>query len=394
MEKSVSFGDKLRVARELAGMSQSALARKCGITRGTVYNIEEGITEPSPSTARRLRDRSGLKFDIAEHAPPLSHDPLFSPRYDPMALASEMVALLNGPGGTLEQTFAYIDTQSANDWYEYSNLPAYQNNFKAKLPVVDLANTIMKNVDARGLDFIALGAGDGKNESRLAAPLSERMGASLLRFYLLDISHPLLVAAYKHAVASVPPQVAVFPVHGNFLDLRRILALQLQPGQERRRLWTMFGNTFGSLSHEPDFVRDVSSCARTGDFLLLDVQLIHASAQDLDSVRKLDPALQHEPAEVALRWLSGPIYRHCRGVQDVEIQVGVTNLCPMPGSYELQFTAKVTSNHADREFGVFRSRRYDLGLLSQKMEDLGWSKKLALKYGRGDAMAVLLAERK
>lgn len=394
MEKPISFGDKLRVARELAGMTQTALARKCGITRGTIYNIEEGITEPSPGTARRLRDKSGLKFDIADHAPPLAHDPLFSPRYDPMALAAEMVSVLNGPGGTLEQTFAYLDAQSANDWYEYSNLPAYLNNFKAKLPVVELANTIMKNVDTRGLDFIALGVGDGKSESRLAAPLSERMGASLLRFYLLDISHPLLVSAYKHAVASVPAQVAVFPVHGNFLDLRRILALQLQPGQERCRLWTMFGNTFGNLSHEPDFVRDVSSCARPGDFLLLDVQLVHASAQDLDSVRKLDPALQHAPSEVALRWLSGPILRHCRGVHDVEIQIGVTNLCPMPGSYELQFTANVTSNQGNRVFGVFRSRRYDLDLLAQKMEDLGWSKKLAIKYGPGEAMAVLLAERK
>ena len=151
-----------------------------------------------------------------------------------------------------------------------------------------IMHAIMKNVDSRGLDFIALGVGDGKSESRLAAPLSERMPPSLLRFYLLDISHPLLVAAHKHAVASVPPQVAVFPIHGNFLDLRRILALQLQPGQERRRLWTMFGNTFGNLSHEPDFVRDVSSCAQPGDFLLLNVPATVAPANNESAIRRND----------------------------------------------------------------------------------------------------------
>lgn len=319
---------------------------------------------------------------------------LLPPNLDLNTLTAEMVSVLNGPGGTLEQTFAYLDPQSANDWYEYSNLPAYLSNFKAKLPVVEIANTVIKSVDTRGLDFIALGSGDGKSESRLAVHLSEQMPASLLRFYLLDISHPLLVAAYKHAVAAVPSQVAVFPVHGNFLDLRRILPLQFQPGQERRRLWTMFGNTFGNLSHEPDFMRDVSACARPGDFLLLDVQLVHASAQDLDSVRKLDPALQHAPSEIALRWLKGPILRHCPGVHDVEIQINVTNLCPMPGSYELQFTAQVSCHQGCREFGVFRSRRYDLDLLAQKLEDLNWSKKLALRYGPGETMAVLLAEKK
>lgn len=400
MEEAPQFGEVVRRARELAGLSISELARRARVTRGTVHNIENGVTTPAAGTLRRIQAVVGLTDDPG--ARPGADDYLkgpgagyvLSPNYDPLQLCRDMVAMLNGPGGTLEQTFAYLDAQSAEDWFQLSNQPVYLEKFKAKIPVQAFAGYVAQHVDARGLDLIGLGVGDGKSETRLAQALVSTLGPNAVHVYFLDISHPLLVEAYNHALAALPGSVPVFPIHGNFLDLGRLLPLQ-QRGRERRRLWTMFGNTLANLAHEPSFLRDVGACARRGDLLLLDVQLAWADAHDLAAVRKHDPALCRPIPPADARWLTGPVKRHCRGCRKVRVELAVTNRCPLPGSYELNLTAHVDSSEGARQFDVFRARRYNLEQLSHELKDLGWAPKRSAKYGpEPQHMALLLLERR
>lgn len=399
MESEAPFSQSLRAARERAQLTIAELARRARVCRGTIHNLESGTTLPASSTLRRLQsviplDGGGDGLGSDDHLQPLNAAHWMSTRYDPLQLGRDMVAMLNGPGGTLEQTFAYLDSQSADDWFQLSNQPVYLEKFKAKIPVRDFARCVAEHVDARGLDLIALGVGDGKSETRMAQALVQEVGPTGLHVYFMDISHPLLVAAYKHALAALPGSVPVFPIHGNFLDLGRVLPLQ-QPARERRRLWTMFGNTLGNLAHEPTFLRDVGACARRGDLLLIDVQLAWAPAHDLAAVRKNDPALLHPVPAVDTRWLTGPVRRHCRGCRKVRLQLSVTNRCPMPGSYELNFTAYVDSSEGSRQFDVFRARRYDLEQLGGELKDLGWLPRRSAKYGpKPQHMALLLLERR
>ncbi len=249
---------------------------------------------------------------------------------------------------------------------------------------------------AKSLDLVALGVGDGKSETRLTQALAQLLpGPAALRMYLLEISHPLLVTAYKHAVAGLPGELPVFPIHGNFLDLPRVLPLQQQPGRERRRLWTMFGNTMGNLAHEPSFLADVGASSRPGDLLLLDVQKTWAPARDLKSIRKDDPIFNGPMHPVAERWLSGPVLRHCRGAREVRFDLVPHNRCTLAGSYEITFCASVTFDGGrQRRFEVFRVRRYDVPKLTSELNDLGWRCVFSALYGPApEHMAMLLLQR-
>jgi transcriptional regulator with XRE-family HTH domain len=57
-----TFGDRVRKARELAGLTQSELADALGVSRKTIANYEAGATEPNrPLTfAGRLAEATNV----------------------------------------------------------------------------------------------------------------------------------------------------------------------------------------------------------------------------------------------------------------------------------------------------------------------------------------------
>lgn len=377
-----------------AGLSQAQLARMAGLCRGTITNAENSSTAPSRETRERLAGVLVLGMnepDIADHVDPGT---VFSPQYDPLVMARDMHRLLNGPGGTLEQTYAYIDPQSAADWYDYANLPTMVEQWRNKLPVADLVAAALGRGDARGLDLVSLGVGDGKSETRLAEHLLEHEAPDL-RVYYLDISHSLLVEAYKQASIVLRGRAPIFPIHGNFLALRSVIPLAYRT-EDRRRLWTMIGNTFGNLDHEPRFLADLTACSRTGDLLLLDVQLAYAPAWDLAAIRAGDPVMAGNVPAPVERWLTGPVRRHCRNAADVSLGVEVSLRCPLPGSYQLNFIASATpdSGPAVRHH-LFLARRYTLEALGAELADLGWRPLFSAAYGPGKPQhaGCLLLER-
>lgn len=394
-----SFGDLLRQRRESAGLSQTALAKRAKVDRATIRNIEAGHTDPAAGTLRRLRQVAELGLPAEEQGsggPQWEQDHWIGALYDPMRLASDCTAMLNGPGGTLEQTYAYIDGQGAADWYSYSNADAYVTSFRDRFPYATIATAVKKRLRSDALDLVALGAGDGKTETRLAQALCAVLSAPDLSLYMLDISHPLLVTAYKHAVATLrAPRVPVIPIHGNFNEIPRLWQLHTQPpGAERRRLWMLLGTTFGNLTHEPTLLGDLHACCRPGDLLLLDYQHARAPAADLAAVRAADQALLKPLPELPQRWLTGLLRRHCRGAREVSIRVEVTNRCAIAGSYELHFNATVKLGAGDtRRFLVFRARRYDPGELQAACREMGWRPVLAENFGQPPTQGALLLER-
>lgn len=394
------FGELLRRKREAAGLSQSALARRAGIDRATIRNIEQGVTDAAPGTLRRLRavTELGLPLEDLGTTPQWDRETWIGSSYDPMRLAADCTAILNGPGGTLEQTFAYIDGQGASDWYAYSNADSYVASFRDKFPYGAVGEAVQKRLRSSALDLVGLGTGDGKSETRVAQQLCELLPQPDLALYLLDISHPLLVTAYKHAVNTLrAPRVPVWPIHGNFNELPRLWQLHTQPvGAERRRLWMLLGTSLGNLTHEPTWLGDLHACARPGDLLLLDFQLARAPAEDLAAVRAADLALQQPLPELPTRWLTGLLRRHCRGAGDISLKAEVTNRCAIAGSYELQFYATIRLTNGDvRRFLIFRARRYDLAELQAAGRDMGWRPVLAERFGPAPpTQGVLLLERK
>lgn len=57
-----TFGHNLRAARQQEGLSQSALARKAGVTEKTVLRIEAGTSLPRMQTAYLLAQAVGISL--------------------------------------------------------------------------------------------------------------------------------------------------------------------------------------------------------------------------------------------------------------------------------------------------------------------------------------------
>jgi transcriptional regulator with XRE-family HTH domain len=61
---SINIGERLRIMRELNGMSQRALAKKANVTNGIISMIEQNRTSPSIGTLKKILD--GIPISLAE----------------------------------------------------------------------------------------------------------------------------------------------------------------------------------------------------------------------------------------------------------------------------------------------------------------------------------------
>lgn len=57
----LTFGEKLRLARQDRGLTQAALADRAGISRNTVLDLERGPIDPRLSTVEKLLKALDLK---------------------------------------------------------------------------------------------------------------------------------------------------------------------------------------------------------------------------------------------------------------------------------------------------------------------------------------------
>lgn len=393
----LSFGTLLQSRREEAGLSILELARKTGLTRNTIHNIEQGLTTPSPQTLKLLAGVKALRLSELSNRDSPS-DAWCTAQYNPMEMTRTMVAMLNGPGGQVEQTYWYLDPQSASDFHTLCNSEQYITAFRSKLPLDKLAERIVKLSKGVGLDVDGLGCGDGKTETALMQRLADYMPPPPdLQLYLLDISHVLLAEAYRNALDSLAPRrVPVFAIHGSFYDIAKNPPLYMHPTSIRRmRAFLLMGSTLGNIENEPRFFRDLAECAQTGDLVVLDCQTVRAPADQPEQIRQMDPPVKAKRAPDAhTNFLSGPLHRHCRGVRSIRLRTELSTHCPVSGSYAVQHWADVErEDEPERHFMVWQNKRYDLTKLSECLQSLGWNTVQTWRYGPENQAAVLLLQK-
>ena len=406
--RAAEFGKTLERLRIAAKLSYLGLAKRAGLARNTIWNIENGKNNPVHSTLMRLLSVTELGLshsDVPWRQPTesdLSSAPncWIAPGYDPIKMFVDLITLLNGQGGSIEQTYAYLDPKSALNWFGLSNQSSYANVYRESTPLGEVAAKILDLGTHARMDFIALGAGDGKQEVRLLQHLLEQSDAKGkkaspdISLYLVDISQPLLSEALRHANTTLAGRsgVTVWAVQGNFHHLPRYTQLHYAPQRaNRRRLVTMFGNTIGNLDNEPAFLRHSLVGFAPGDLLLLDVHTTHAPADSPDEIRKKDPALRDSIRASHIEWLGGPLLRYSNGAVDVQLQYELETRCPVPGSYCLDTLATVTLDDGrEKQFSVFRFKRYEPASLIQLVEGLGWRAVAQYPYGTQREKPLLL----
>ena len=401
------FGRLLRDKRNAAGLSRVQLARRAKISDATIKFIETARHPPSRATLIRLIGVSDLKLrwaDIPGHpAPPASEAPspiespslrvplncLLAPSYDPLALHAELTCFLQGAGGYIEQTHAYLEPGSIAAYQSLCRTWLPEARLRSLMPLAEIAQQITSVSGGAPLQLLALGAGDGRAETELAGNLVEA-GTSNLELCLLDINPALLTSAYHYAgsrLASLP-QVHIWAIQGNFHHLPLYAALH-RPSAQPRRLITLLGETLAHLDHEPRFVQQSLLDCHRDDLLLLDLPIAPASCADPKLIPRHDRLFAGGVPAPYVAWLGHPLWRHCPQAERIDFHWELETQRPVPGSYALHAIATVTSSQrAERRFSVFRITRYDLPQLIQCLRGLGWEELGAEIYGGDHALRL------
>lgn len=384
-EIGTRFGDALRHHRDEAGLTQEQLADYSGLSLSYIRKLEQGSKPPARNAVLALCSVPDLKLVPAEVTSlPAIRDSSYrlapnwyvSPGFDSVQMMSDLSQQLNGGGGSIEQTYVYLDHKSALDWIQLCNTPSYVAAFRESMPHGAVAKRIREIVGQVGLDLIALGPGDGKSEVRLVQQILEESERPNIRFYLLDVSQPLLSRAFKHAADTFgdDPGVFVCGIQGNFHHLPRYMQLHYTPARShRRRVYMMLGDTIGNIDNEPQFFQSAFAGAAPGDLLVFDSGFVFTESTDPAEIERADPALSKPVPEGHQRWLCGPLKRYCHDVQDVSFSFRLDTNRPLAGSYGLQFIAKVSlPGKQIREFCMWQVRRYDPASVVRCMRSLGW----------------------
>lgn len=319
-----------------------------------------------------------------------------SSQYDVVELHADLVRLLRGPGGLLEQTSLYLDGQSAADYMQLCNTSPMFVADRNRKPLEDVAARAAKLCGGLPVRVHALGCGDATSELRLVQALAAFLPATtVVQLYLLDISHTLLNAAHRSAEATLDPRrVTAFTLHANFHDLARLEVLHTIEDEGARRLYTMLGATIANLNDEVRFFEELAGFAARDDLVVLDFQLAAGDPADAAELRERDPALRHGLPSIHHNWIYGPLRRHIPGVTSVSSSVRLQTVTRVPGSYELQFDVRVSCAAGEKSFMMFRSRRYAPERLQRFLLDLGWETVVCSKYGVPQPTAAIMLLRR
>ncbi len=399
-----SFGRLLRDRREAAGFSRSELSRLAKLSDATVKFAETARYPPSRKTLIRLLavPQLNLSWDDLPWQPGGAPQPqptpegkseaaatdlncYITPTFDSVRMVQELGRFLNGAGGHVEQTSAYLDHQSASAYLAHCQQSPVIAAHRLNIPLGAIALRIAKETKSAGLNVIALGAGEAHLEVRLVQHLAQAQPATDVRFCLFDISQPLLSAGFKYATDALNELrgVNVWAMQGNFHHLPLYTQLHYAPtSARRRRVYCILGFTLANLDNEPRFFQHSFVDCVPGDLLVLDVQQAHGSADSPEEIRRRDPGLRIPFSKVHVEWFAGPIYRHCKDVVGVDLAMELDSQCPMPGSYALDVIATVkTAGRAEKRFSMFRFKRYDVARLAQCLAESGWEQLAALPCG-------------
>jgi uncharacterized SAM-dependent methyltransferase/DNA-binding XRE family transcriptional regulator len=370
---SEGVASRLKRARLDQGLSQRKLCELAELSSATVRQIEASKHRmPVIDTVEKLAAALGVSNQWLAYGD--ESMPEFScwipPGFDPTQMHAELLALLHGQGGHIEQSFKYLDTAGASNWLQFVRQPDYAAYIES-LPLGPLAEVIGKQVTSPEMDLVGLGAGSARHEVRMMHSLASSFESA--RLFLLDISQPLLTIGLHHARDSLATfgNVSVWGIQGDFHKLSAYLPA-LRSTKQRQRVYCMFGNTFGNLDNEIRFLQSSFSAASSGDLLLLDVSLVRAPASRPNEVLTKDPAFGSRPPEFRKRmedFITEPIRRLLpESKMTVRTELN-TSCCTIPGSYSIDFRASLQPG---KTFSVAYAKRYEPSQLAERLKSEGW----------------------
>lgn len=383
------LAQRLRLARTTAGLSRARLAELTGLSESTLKNAESGRHALSTATYRALLRVPQLNLAAPPSPPTASLNAWIAPGFHPIELYRSMARTLSGAGGHLEQTYAYFDHASAAAWCAIASQPDYALAH-ASLPIEAMAEAIAARLGGAPLDLVALGPGDGRLEIRLAAAIAARLRQPVGRLFLLDISQPLLSAAYQLAADSLGPSFpALTPiaVQGDFHHLPEYSQLYLP--RHRHPVVCLLGGTFSNLDHEVRFVRDSLCGFPEGSLLLIDYPGLFGESDA--EIQRCDPWLSDtSPLSWRARaadFLTGPLRRYCPQSGDITLSAQLERSgAAIAGSYAVEVLARVAplggSAAPERIFRVFRLKRYRTEPVLAALQALGWSHQCSAAFGQ------------
>ena len=380
------FGQLLRDRRNAVGWSRQELADRAKLSDCTIKFLETAHHRPSRGTLIRLINikELGLSWsDVPEVVAPAQPSQrsgaqlncFIPPSSDSLRALDELSALLQGPGGHLDQSSTYLDHQSAAAYARLcQQSPAYMAA-RNLIPLHQVASMIRANISSAPLQIIALGVGDGTLTARLLQLRLDGKSGPPVSLCLVDISLPLLSHALGSTAALGQSSTAyTWGINSDLLDLPIYDGLLFQRGPTgARRLFSMLGGTLADLENEPRFFQHSVVGARPGDMLLLDIPL-----------RKEDCAIQIPSMLSALyrAWFGGIIQRHCSDASHIGFQLGQAYQGMVPGSQIREVLATVRSKgQADRTFSMYRFRSYDPKRVSELLTSFGWEEQFSVSYG-------------
>lgn len=380
-----TVGHRLKRARKERGLSARELSLSAGLSPSLVQMIEDQRSRlPGLDTIEKLAMVLGVSTAwLAFGVGPQSRQEVtyyVTPDFDPFALVRELEALLQGPGGHIEQSYKYLDPLDAHHFCELSQHGRY-STFADSKPFEKVAPTVVARLGRVGLDVIGIGVGTGENEALLVRHLLDGEFRNL-RLFLLDISQPLLSLACQQATKTLSghPSVPITAIHGDFHALSTFEPA-FQTTHRRQRLLTMFGGTFGNLDNEVRFLRSSLSGTQAGDLLLLGISLTKASAEQPEQImaaesvfaKKRPQDLQRQLKDME-RFNIGPLLRYRRDIVEFEFHYSLdTASCVIPGSYSIHMTAETRLLSGGKcLFSLGYIKRYSIPKLAEALGREGW----------------------
>lgn len=398
---SETLRQRLKKARKEQGLSARSLSLKAGLSPNVVQMLEEDDRTPGVDTAERLAIALGVSkswLTFGEGLPTREELSYWvAPDCDPLSMVEQLRTLVNGPGGHIEQSYKYLDVMDAANWRTLTSQSRYAALVEG-MPLEEVADAVLPLVDADGLDIVGLGIGTGRHELRLVSYLIDR-GLENQRLFMLDISQPLLNVACRQAKEALAayPELRVVAISGDFFNLPNYEHI-FRTMTRRRRLWSIFGYTFGNLDNEIRFVRNSLTGSAPGDLLLIDIPLALADPDDPGELRKHEPGLAAKRSPEVQRQLHrqevfnlGPIQRYASDLAEVEFGVELDKTsCVVSGSYAIQMTAQVVlGDGSTKSFSLGYIKRYNAERLATQMRREGWELQKHWSYGGNYAMVCL-----
>ncbi|MFO0575643.1 MAG: hypothetical protein U1A78_16730 [Polyangia bacterium] len=285
--------------------------------------------------------------------------------------AAEIPHTLSAERTALRPVWAYLGPASAAAYRLYVRRCPETQAWAASLD--PLAAAIRPHLRAELLDVLVLGIGEGRPDIRLAAQLLDADGPTSLG--LVDLSEPLLTAAYVHAAESLR-HVAVWALLADLEELSSHADLLYLSG--RQRVVVLLGGTLGELEDELRFLRHGLAFCSAGDVLVLDLPLSVGESQAVRWARQGEAARRQ--LDEAKPWLTTALAPYVDG-EPIEWTLRMDPDAALPGSYAWSAVALLPGASASREIELWRRKHYQPAPLRERLGALGWEQVAACRYG-------------